>query len=343
MENNELTADERSSALDEKSSVTPPSESDSTNGHDASQERTDGSTDIADSAPSVAIPASVGGMSLKKRTPGQQPAQSSPSGAAPRPAAGGFTPRTVGAFGARPSGPSPNAQKRMERFSRVMPSRDPGVRMNENIRSPEIRVIDDNGQVGVMAPREALEIARSRGLDLIEIVPNAQPPVCKIIDFGKWKYEQQKRDKQAKKSSHQQLLKEIRFHPNTDTHDFDFKLRHARNFLGEGHKVKAYMQFKGREVAYKQFGEQLLNEFKAKLEDIAKVDQDINMMGRMMSIVLSPSSKKKGAAAPASAPAAEEKKGPTKLTLKMKGPTDDKPEDLGPDFTESVDSSDSES
>ncbi len=195
-----------------------------------------------------------------------------------------MTPRT---------GPSPNVQKRMERFSRVMPTRDPGVRMNENIRVPEIRVIDEEGQVGVMSPREAIEIARSRGLDLIEIVPNAVPPVCKIIDFGKWKYEQQKRDKMAKKSTHQQLLKEVRFHPSTDTHDFDFKLRHARNFLKEGHKVKATVQFKGREVAYKQFGEELLRKFQEALSDLAKVDQDLSMMGRMMTMTLSPVVKKK--------------------------------------------------
>jgi translation initiation factor IF-3 len=205
--------------------------------------------------------------------------------------------------------------------------------MNENIRVPEIRVIDDNGQVGVMSPREALEIARARGLDLIEIVPNAKPPVCKIIDFGKWKYEQQKRDKLAKKSSHQQLLKEIRFHPHTDTHDFEFKVRHARNFLGEGHKVKAYVQFKGREVTYKQFGIELLNNFKARIEDIAKVDQDINMMGRTMSIVVSPSSKKKGGAQSEEA-APEAPKSTGKLTLKQKAapPVE---EDLDPDFTES--------
>jgi len=165
--------------------------------------------------------------------------------------------------------------------------------MNENIRVPEIRVIDEDGQVGVMSPREALEIAKSRGLDLIEIVPNATPPVCKIIDFGKWKYEQQKRDKMAKKTTHQQLLKEVRFHPSTDTHDFEFKLRHARTFLEEGHKVKATVQFKGREVAYKQFGEELLRKFQEAVADLAKVDQDLSMMGRMMSMTLSPLSKKK--------------------------------------------------
>lgn len=186
--------------------------------------------------------------------------------------------------------------KRMERFSRVLPSRDPGVRMNEQIRAPEVRVINDEGEmVGVMTPKAAIEIARGKNMDLIEIVPNAKPPVCKIIEFGKWKYEQQKKEKQAKKSSHQQLVKEVRFHPRTDTHDFEFKVRHARNFIEEGHKVKAYVQFKGREVNYKQFGEELLANFKARMEDVAKVDQDVSMMGRMMSMVLSPLSKKKPA------------------------------------------------
>jgi translation initiation factor IF-3 len=185
----------------------------------------------------------------------------------------------------------------MNRFSREMPSRDPGVRMNENIRVPEIRVIDEEGQVGVMSPREALEIARERGLDLIEIVPNAQPPVCKIIDFiidfGKWKYEQQKRDKAQKKTQHQQLLKEVRFHPSTDTHDFEFKTRHARDFLLEGHKVKATVQFKGREVTYRQFGEGLLTKFLERLADISKIDQQISMMGKQMTVVISPTAKKK--------------------------------------------------
>ncbi len=273
-------------------------------------------------------PTSIGGMTLKKRAPSDKPAATTAAPALVTRAGGAAgAPRTGGAFG-RPTGPSPNAQKRMERFSRVMPTRDPGVRMNENIRVPEIRVIGaDGGQIGVMSPREALEIARSKGLDLIEIVPNAQPPVCKIIDFGKWKYEQQKKDKLAKKSSHQQLLKEIRFHPRTDTHDFEFKVRHARTFLSEGHKVKAYVQFKGREVAYKQFGEELLNNFKARLEDLAKVDQNLSMMGRMMSMVLSPSGKKKPV----------EKKGEGKAASKSKGVVKDEVEELGPDFTESID------
>lgn len=236
------------------------------------------------------VPAqSIGGLTLKKRTPGADGAP------APRPAGPGqgTGPRTGGfqggGFAPRPA-PTNN---RMNRFSREMPSRDPGVRMNENIRVPEIRVIDDEGQVGVMSPREALEIARERGVDLIEIVPNAQPPVCKLIDFGKWKYEQQKRDKAQKKTQHQQLLKEVRFHPSTDTHDFEFKTRHAREFLIEGHKVKATVQFKGREVTYKQFGEELLNKFLERLLDIAKIDQHISMLGKQMTVVISPTAKKK--------------------------------------------------
>ena len=265
-------------------------------------------------------PITVGGMVLKKRAPGE----AAPSTAArptlvTRPGGGGPP-------GLR-TGPSPNVQKRMERFSRVMPTRDPGVRMNENIRVAEIRVIDDEGQmVGVMSPKEALEIARSKNLDLIEIVPNAKPPVCKIVEFGKWKYEQQKKDKQAKKSSHQQLLKEIRFHPRTDTHDFEFKIRHARTFIEEGHKVKAYVQFKGREVTYKQFGEKLLNDFKARMEDIAKVDQDISMMGRMMSMVLSPSGKKKASAPKVKGPDENGQEPSAPKATKKKEPSQELPE-----------------
>jgi translation initiation factor IF-3 len=222
----------------------------------------------------------------------------------------------------------------MERFSRVLPSRDPGVRMNEQIRATEVRVIGNDGEmIGVMSPKAATEIARAKQMDLIEIVPNAKPPVCKIIEFGKWKYEQQKKDKLAKKSSHQQLLKEVRFHPHTDTHDFEFKVRHARNFIEEGHKVKAYVQFKGREVAYKQFGEELLNNFKARMDDIAKVDQDMSMMGRMMSMVLSPGSKKKTAP---DATKKDEKQSVPKPKLVKKPEPDATEEELGPDFTESV-------
>lgn len=275
----------------------------------------------------------VGGLTLKKRAPSAKPAAAKP-GAMPATRPGGITPRVGSPARTGPKPPS----RRMDRFSRVMPSRDPGVRMNEQIRVPEVRVINEAGEmIGVMPPKEAIEMARSKQMDLLEIVPNAKPPVCKIIEFGKWKYEQQKKEKLAKKSSHQQLMKEVRFHPHTDTHDFEFKVRHARNFIAEGHKVKAYVQFKGREVAYKQFGEELLTNFTARMEDIAKVDQSISMMGRTMSMVLSPGGKKK-ASADAKADAeknGKEKAQPKPKLVKKAGP-EPAPENLGADIAEPV-------
>jgi len=139
-----------------------------------------------------------------------------------------------------------------------------------------------------MHPAEAVKIARQRGLDLIEIVPNATPPVCKIMDFGKFKYEQTKKDKLQKKHQHVTQLKELRFHPNTDVHDFEFKTRHARNFLEEGHKVKATVVFKGREITYKEQGEELLQRLAEKLTDVGKVDQVAKLEGRSMAMIFAP-------------------------------------------------------
>lgn len=133
-----------------------------------------------------------------------------------------------------------------------------------------------------MLTREAYNLAVSKGLDLIEIVPNADPPVCKIMDFGKYKYELAKKEKLQKKHQHITQVKEIRFHPNTDTHDFDFKVRHARAFIDEGHKVKATVVFKGREITYQELGKNLLDRFTEKLADIAKIDQPPKMEGRQM-------------------------------------------------------------
>ncbi len=123
----------------------------------------------------------------------------------------------------------------------------------------------------------------------MEIAPQAKPPVCKIIDYGKFKYEQQKRDKIQRKNQQITLLKEIRLHPNTDVHDFDFKANHAVNFLEEGNKVKVSVMFKGREMAYKEQGEELLNRFIERVEDVAKVESPIKMEGRNMNIILVPS------------------------------------------------------
>ena len=139
-----------------------------------------------------------------------------------------------------------------------------------------------------MSPREAIEIARKRGLDLIEIVPNAVPPVCKIMDFGKYKYEQTKKDKLQRKHQHVTMLKEIRFHPNTDVHDFEFKVRHARRFLDDGHKVKATVVFKGREITYAHHGEEILKRFAEELADVAKIDQVAKLEGKSMAMIFAP-------------------------------------------------------
>ena len=133
-----------------------------------------------------------------------------------------------------------------------------------------------------MSPREAITISQQKGKDLIEVVPNALPPVCKIMDFGKYKYELQKKDKLQKKHQHVSLVKELRFHPNTDVHDFEFKAKHALQFIADGHKVKATVVFKGREITYKEHGESLLNRLTERLGAVAKIDQPLHMEGRSM-------------------------------------------------------------
>jgi translation initiation factor IF-3 len=172
--------------------------------------------------------------------------------------------------------------------------REPQQRINEEIRAPRIRVVDeDGGQLGLMTPREAIQLARERELDLVEIAPQATPPVCKIIDFGKLRYEQQKREKVQRKHQQQQQIKEVRLHPRTDTHDVDFKTRHAREFLNEGHKVKFTVVFRGREITHQDIGRELLTGIIEALADDAKVDQSLRMEGRNMSITLAPEKKKK--------------------------------------------------
>lgn len=166
---------------------------------------------------------------------------------------------------------------------------DLGVRLNEEIDAAQIRVVDEEGQMlGVMTPQEALRIALERQVDLVEIAPKAVPPVCKIIDFGKYRYEQQKREKLQKKNQHQQQLKEVRFKAATDTHDFDFKTRHAREFLLNGDKVKASVIFRGREIVHSSLGIDMLKRFVAALEDVSRIDQEIRMEGNNCSVILSP-------------------------------------------------------
>ena len=147
--------------------------------------------------------------------------------------------------------------------------------------------------LGVVSSKEALKKAEEAQMDLVEIAPQATPPVCKIIDYGKFIYEIQKREKLQKKKQVVSVLKEIRLHPNTDTHDFDFKARHAVNFIENGDKVKVSVIFKGRELAYTEIGETLLRKFLERLADVAKVEQEPKFEGRAMHAILAPQKGKK--------------------------------------------------
>ena len=166
-------------------------------------------------------------------------------------------------------------------------------RVNERITAREVRVIGEEGNIGVINVPKALEMAKERGLDLVEISPSAKPPVCKIIDYSKFKYEQKKKQKEIKAKSQKTVVKEIRFGPNTDDHDFNFKLKHAINFLQDGAKVKAYVHFVGRTIVFKERGEILLLKFAQELEEHAKVDQLPKLEGKRMILMLSPKGKVK--------------------------------------------------
>ena len=162
-------------------------------------------------------------------------------------------------------------------------------RINQEIRVPEVRLIGPDGTpLGIKSRNDALRMAELKNLDLVEISPNAKPPVCKITDYGKFLYEIQKKEKEQKKTQTQQVLKEIRFKWRTDTHDFNFKLKHARSFIEEGNKVKASVVFRGREVTHSDIGKELLEKFVAEMKDIAKVDQKIRLDTRNMSVTLAP-------------------------------------------------------
>ncbi len=150
-----------------------------------------------------------------------------------------------------------------------------------------------------MQPREALRLAETRGLDLVEIVPNSNPPVCKLVDYGKYMYELTKKEKAKLKGQGSAQLKEIRFHPNTDEHDFLFKSRHAKEFLEQGHKVKGSVFFKGREITYTAHGQELLNRFTEFLSDVGKVEQKPKLEGNSMAVIVAPDKTKKKAASKA--------------------------------------------
>lgn len=168
------------------------------------------------------------------------------------------------------------------------------MKVNKQIRAPKVRVIGPDGeQVGVLTLQEALQKATVEGLDLVEIVPNSNPPVCKIINYGKYRYDQTKREKESKKAQHQIKVKEVKVKPNIDDHDLQTKLRHARDFLAEGNKVKVTCMFRGREMAHPEIGHRLMAKVIAELEDVSATESPANMMGRFLTIVLAPSTKKK--------------------------------------------------
>lgn len=168
------------------------------------------------------------------------------------------------------------------------------MKVNREIRAPKVRLINQNGeQVGVVSIQEAMAMADEAKLDLVEIVPGATPPVCKIINFGKFRYDQSKREKESKKAQHQIKVKEIKLKPNIDIHDLETKTRHAREFLVDGNKVKITCTFRGREVMHSAVGEKVVHDMVESLEDVATVESPPKMMGRMLLVVLAPGGKKK--------------------------------------------------
>ncbi|HSW87089.1 MAG TPA: translation initiation factor IF-3 [Rhabdochlamydiaceae bacterium] len=170
------------------------------------------------------------------------------------------------------------------------------MRINREIRAPKVRVIDKDGnQLGILTLGEALIKAEQSGLDLIEIAPTAEPPVCKIIDYGKYRYQLTKKEKESKKSQHQVKVKEVKIKPNTDEHDLQVKLKHAREFVSKGNKVRITCVFRGREMLHPEFGEKVVHRMCEDLADVATPESPAKMMGRSLSVVLAPGGKKKAA------------------------------------------------
>lgn len=166
-------------------------------------------------------------------------------------------------------------------------------KINDFILSTEVRLIGENVEPGIYSLEQAKETAATLGLDLVEITPNAQPPVCRIIEYSKFLYEQKKKQKEIKSKAKQTIIKDIRFGPNTDEHDFQFKLKHAFSFLESGEKVRAYVHFKGRAIVYKEQGEILLLKFAQALEGVGKVELLPKLEGKRMFLTVGPRSGKK--------------------------------------------------
>lgn len=188
------------------------------------------------------------------------------------------------------STPSRSYESRDPRSRRPKPEEP--YRINELIRVTEVRLVGENVEAGVYPIKKAIAMAKEQNLDLVEISAKADPPVCRITDYSKFKYEQKKKQKELKVKTHKTVVKEIRFSPDTGEHDFQFKVKHAENFLKEGNKVKTYVTFMGRSIVFSERGQVLLLRFAQALEEVAKVDQLPKMEGKRMIMFLSPKATK---------------------------------------------------
>src|SRR5215204_1514358 len=210
-----------------------------------------------------------------------------------KPGGGGFKPGG-GGFN-KPAGGGFNKGGFRGRF---VPRKEAEHRINNFIRVPQVRLVGENVEVGVYNTQDALRMAQDQQLDVVEISPQADPPVCKIIDYNKFLYDKKKKEKEMKAKAKTTEMKEIRFTPNTDDHDFDFKSKHAENFLKDGNKVKAYVQFKGRAIQFKDRGELLLLKFADRLKDFGQLESMPKLEGKRMLAIFTPKTSKKPKADP---------------------------------------------
>jgi translation initiation factor IF-3 len=179
------------------------------------------------------------------------------------------------------------------RRSAIAAPKPASVNINHNIRANEVRVIADDGeQLGILSLRDALEAAEARQLDLVEVSPNAQPPVCRIMDYGKYKYQQSKKQQEAKKKQVQVQVKEIKIRPKTDDHDIEFKVKNVRRFLEEGNKAKITLVFRGREITHQDVGRAVVERFASELSDIGVVEVHPRVDGRQLFMIIAPKAKK---------------------------------------------------
>ena len=178
---------------------------------------------------------------------------------------------------------------------RCFPISRESLRINEEIRIREVRVTSASGeQLGIMATRDALRMAEEQHLDLVEVAPKAKPPVCRIMDFGKYRYEQQKREKEAKKKQKIVTIKEVKLRPNIEQHDFNVKLKNALRFLEEGNKVKVTIMFRGRELSHPELGREVLDRVSEQLKELVAIERDAKLEGKNMTMILAPKAQTKG-------------------------------------------------